>query len=81
MTVSYSTRDVSATAGDDYTAASGTLILAPDTTGSITVATRDEMLSEGPEKPELALSLVLPPADVALANSVVTGTIIRREPC
>ncbi len=82
LEVAYATRDVTATAGADYTAQSGTLTIAGGTTGSVTVATvaiEDDKLYEGNEKLELTLRLVSPPANVALGNSVATGTITDND--
>ncbi|MDE0025031.1 MAG: hypothetical protein OXP69_11535, partial [Spirochaetaceae bacterium] len=78
LEVVYATRDVTATAGADYTAQSGTLTIAGGTTGSVTVATvplRDDDLWEGDEQFELTMRLVDPPANVALENNVLTGII------
>ena len=76
VTVAYATSDISATAGTDYTAKTGRLTLARGGTGTITIETKQDTSSEGPETLSLTLSLVNPPDDVALAKSAVTGTIV-----
>ena len=92
VAVAYATRDVTATAGTDYGAQSGTLTIAGGTTGSVTVATvpiYDDLapgawragydVYEGSEQFELTLRLVDPPANVALGNAVLTGTITDND--
>lgn len=63
VTVNYATGNGTATAGQDYTAASGILTFAPnDTTQSFTVPITDDIISEGPA-----------PETVNLTLSVLTG--------
>ena len=81
-TVSYSTSDGTATAGSDYTAASGTLTLIWTATGSltapwaltgtITVPVAKDALTEGDESLTLTLSS---PTWATLGDAVATGTI------
>ena len=57
VTVDWALADGTAVAGEDYTAASGTLTFAPgDTAKTITVAVRDDALDEDDETFEVALS-------------------------
>ena len=57
VTVSYSTSDGSASAGSDYSSATGTLTIPPgETEGSITLTTLPDALSEGEERFTLTLS-------------------------
>ena len=77
-TIAYSTANVSATAGKDYTATSGTLTLTGGNqadTQQITVPTDQDDLYEGAEKYNLTLRLANAPDDVALQKRTVTGTI------
>ena len=56
-TVNYATSDVTAKAGTDYVAASGTLLFAPgETTKSVDIALVDDALNEGEESFRLTLS-------------------------
>jgi hypothetical protein len=58
ITVNYATSNGSATAGSDYTAASGTLTFNPgDLTQTFNVAITDDSVYEGPETVNLALSI------------------------
>ncbi|MCG8426016.1 MAG: ASPIC/UnbV domain-containing protein, partial [Chromatiales bacterium] len=75
--VDYSTIDATATAPDDYTAVSGTLILAPgETSGQVQVPIIDDALSEGMETFTLQLSN---PVGAIIANDTGTGTITDNE--
>ena len=75
VTVDYATGDGSATAGDDYTAASGTLTFAAgETAKTVEVAVLDDAHDEGEET--LTLTLSNPsPSSVKLADASATGTI------
>ena len=78
VTVDYRTRDGTATAGSDYTAASGTLRFAPGETGkTVTVDVHDDVHDEGEETLELVLS---GPAGAELERPVATGTIVNTDP-
>ena len=71
--VDYATRDGSAQAGSDYTAASGTLSFAPgETAKTVTVAVLDDSHDEGSETLTLVLSN---PSGAYLADGEATGTI------
>ena len=72
-TVDYGTSDGTATAGADYTAASGTLTFAAgETSKTVSVAVLDDALDEGSE----TLTLTNPePSSVRLADAEATGTI------
>ena len=73
VSVDYATADGSATAGDDYTAASGTLTFAPgETTKTIQVAVLDDAHDEGEETMVLRLSN---PTGGRIADGEATGTI------
>ena len=74
-TVNYGTSDGTATAGADYTAASGTLTFAAgETSKTVSVAVLDDALDEGSET--LTLTLTNPePSSVRLADAEATGTI------
>ena len=71
--VDYATRDGTAQAGSDYTAASGTLNFAPgETAKTVTVAVLDDAHDEGSETLTLVLSN---PSGAYLADGEATGTI------
>ena len=71
--VAYTTSDGSATAGNDYTANSGTLTFAPgDVTKSITVAVLDDRLDEPDETFTVTLSN---PSNATLNDDTGIGTI------
>ena len=71
--VDYATRDGTAQAGSDYTAASGTLRFAPgETAKTVTVAVLDDAHDEGSETLTLVLSN---PSGAYLADGEATGTI------
>ena len=75
--VDWSTADETATAGDDYTAASGTLTFEADSTAAqtLSVSTRDDTLAEDEETFTVTLSGSSLPAGVSLGTSSATGTI------
>ena len=73
VTVAYATSDGTATAGDDFTAASGTLAFAAnETSKTLGVATAADSVDEGNETFTLTLSS---PANAALGDAAATGTI------
>ena len=73
VSVGYATKDVSATAGSDYGAVSGTLVFSPgDTSKTVTVDTSADGVNEGSETFQLVLSS---PANASLADSIGVGTI------
>ena len=78
VTVDYATADGTATAGEDYTARSGTLIFAPGRTRkTVSVAVLDDAIDEGEE----ILTLTLSDASGALiADDTATGTIENSDP-
>ena len=78
VTVDYATADGSATAGEDYTAASGTLVFAPgETSKTVAVPVLDDAIDEGEETFTLALS---DPSGAALADAEAVGTITNSDP-
>ena len=78
LTVDYATADGSAHAGDDYTAASGTLTFQTgESAQTITVAVLDDAHNEGEETLTLTLSNV---SGGVLTDSEATGTIENRDP-
>jgi hypothetical protein len=79
VTVNYTTSDGSATAGSDYTAASGTLVFAPgETSKTIPVVVTGNRLP-GPDKTFL-VNVSTPNSYAAISNGVAVGTIIDAEP-
>ena len=73
VTVDYATRDGSARAGEDYTAARGTLTFAPgESSKTVEVAVLDDAHDEGEETFVLALSNA---AGAHLEDAEATGTI------
>ena len=78
MTVDYATADGTATAGEDYTAVSGTLTFAPgETEKTVRVAIIDDAVLDSGETFTLVLSN---PSGVALGDAQATGTILNTEP-
>ena len=78
VTVDYATENGSATAGQDYTATSGTLRFeAGDTAKTIEVAVLDDSHDEGEETLTLRLSN---PSGGRLVDAEATGTIENRDP-
>ena len=75
MSVDWATADGTATAGEDYEAASGTLTFAPgETTKTVSVAVLNDTTSEGDEAVTLRLSNVVG-HEVAIDTAEATGTI------
>lgn len=80
VTVSYETSDGTATHGDDYVAASGTLTFAPgETERTVSVTVLDDDLDEGEETFTLMLSN-LSGGNAFLADASATGTIVNSDP-
>ena len=78
VTVGYATADGTATAGEDYRAASGTLELAAgETSKTIAVAVHADTEEEGEETLTLRLSNA---AGARIADGEATGTIHDRDP-
>jgi hypothetical protein len=74
VTVAYATSDVSAVAGTDYTATSGTLTFAPSsTTGTVTVAVLGDAT---PDITETFLLNLSSPSGATLQTTQATGTIL-----
>ena len=78
VTVAYATADGTATAGEDYTEANGTLTFAAgQTRKSVFVAVLDDAIDEGAE----TLTLTLSNASGALiVDDTATGTIVNSDP-
>jgi hypothetical protein len=77
ITLAYSTADLSATAGNDYTAKSGTLTFAPGVTSqTITIALLDDATYEGTETFGLNLGNV---SGATLADGAGVATILDNE--
>jgi hypothetical protein len=78
VTVRYDTANFSATAATDYVAASGTLTIpAGQTSGSVTVAIRGDVLSESTESFTVNLSN---PTNALIADGLAFGTILDNDP-
>ena len=78
VTVNYATADGTATAGEDYTATSGTLTFAPgETEKTVSVAIIDDEVEDSGETFRLILS---DPAGGSLADAEATGTIFNTDP-
>ena len=78
VTVDWATADGTATAGEDYTAASGTLTFAPGVTKrTVRVALLDDAHDEGKETMKLRLSN---PRGARIADARATGTIRNSDP-
>ena len=78
ITINYATADGSATAGADYTAASGILTIeSGSSSGSIEVTVLDDAHDEGEETMTLRLSN---PSEGRLADAEATGTIENTDP-
>ena len=77
VTVEYQTADGSATAGDDYTAASGTLTFEPgDRQKTVRVTVHDDAVEDGGETLTVTLSK---PSGATLERDEATGTINNTE--
>ena len=77
-TVEYATSDGTARAGEDYTAATGTLSFAPDETAkTVAVTVLDDAHGEGSETMTLTLSS---PSGAKLDDATATGTIENTDP-
>ena len=78
VTVDYATADGTAKAGEDYTAASGTLTFARgETSKTVAVAVLDDAKDEGAETFTLRLSNA---SGATLADAEATGTITNSDP-
>ena len=78
VTVDYATSDGTATAGSDYTAASGTLTIAPgEAAQTVSVAVFDDGHNEGEETMTLTLTNV---SGAYLLDGEATGTIENDDP-
>src|SRR5207253_10021266 len=78
VTVAYATANGTATAGSDYTAASGTLTIpAGQTTGAITVPVKGDRIAEPNETYFVNLSRA---TNATIADGQGTGTITDDEP-
>ncbi|MBN9390550.1 MAG: hypothetical protein J0I20_21145 [Chloroflexi bacterium] len=76
VTIAYTTADGTATAPDDYTPTSGTLIFIPgETSKTITVAVNSDTVSESDETFSVVLSN---PTNTILAKATGTGTILSK---
>ena len=79
VTVDYATSDGSATAGADYTAASGTLTFAVgETSKTVSVPVLDDIHDEGEET--LTLTLSNASSGTAITDAEATGTIVNTDP-
>ena len=77
VTVDWAVDEGTATAGDDYTDGSGTLIFAPsDTTKTVTVATLPDTVPEGDETFTVTLSNA---RNAAIGDADATGTIAAND--
>lgn len=77
VTVSYATANVTAMAGSDYVAASGTLTFAPGTTSqTLTVAVNGDTVFEGNETFLVTLGS---PSNATIARGQGTGTILNDD--
>ena len=78
VTVDYATSDGTATAGEDYTATSGTLTFAPgDTEKTVSVPVLDDGRDEGEETLTLRLTN---PSGATIADGEAVGTIANSDP-
>ena len=78
VTVDYATSDGTATAGEDYTAASGTLTFNPgDAAKAINVPVLDDAIDDGGETVTLTLSNA---TNARIADGTATGTIENSDP-
>ena len=78
VTVAYATSDGTATAGQDYTATSGTLTFNPgETAKTVTVALVNDAIDDGGETVTLTLSN---PTNARITDGTATGTIENSDP-
>ncbi len=78
VTVLYNTRDVSATAGSDYTATSGSVVFRPgETTKTFTVSVSGDTIAEFDETFQVLLSS--PTRGCTVTTPTLTGTIVNDE--
>ena len=78
VTVDYATSDGTATAGQDYTATSGTLTFSPgDTAKTVTVPILNDAIDDGGETMTLTLSNA---SNARIADGTATGTIENSDP-
>ena len=78
VTVSYATSDGTATAGEDYKVAEGTLVFAPgETRNTVSVAVLDDAHDEGMETLTLTLSNA---SGAAIASGSAMGRIVNSDP-
>ena len=78
VTVNYATTDGTATAGEDYTATSGTLTFTPgETEKTVSVAIIDDTVEDSGETFRLLLS---DPSGGSLGDTEATGTILNTDP-
>jgi len=78
VTVLYSTRDVTATAGSDYTATSGSVVFRPgETTKTVTVSVTGDTIAEFDETYQVLLSS--PTRGCTVTTPTLTGTIVNDE--
>ena len=78
VTVNYATADRTATAGEDYTATSGTLTFAPgETEKTVSVTIIDDEVEDSGETFTLVLS---DPSGGQLRDTEATGTILNTDP-
>ena len=81
LSVDWATADGTATAGDDYTADSGTLTFAAgETSKTITVTLLDDAIDEDKETFTLKLSNPQPAGTLMLDDALATGTITNVDP-
>ena len=75
VTVDYSTSDITATAGEDYTSVTGSLTFAPgETEKVIVVATIDDSIGERDE--QLVVSLLDPTTGTVITDNQGVGTLL-----
>ena len=78
VTVHYDTADITAAAGSDYTAGSGTVVIpAGQTSATFTVAVRGDRLAESTETFAVNLSA---PTNATIGDGQGVGTILDNEP-
>ena len=81
LSVDWATSDGTATTGDDFEAASGTLDFeAGETSRTVTIALLDDAIDEGTETFTLQLSNPQPPGTLTLDDGTATGTITNADP-